>query len=307
MKINKKLNSLKKSMKSNNKLVVGLISISMLILILFAGPVQAFILGLALDNNSPTKGEIITFTAKLDIETMDKYLPIKNLTLLLEGPTNKECVFDIYGNNLTDCDGLNIIPINIDLNGKYGQGEGYGNDSSYGYGYNFGYDCGYGYGYGAGGKEIHLIYNITLDTTNYNPGDYQSSLKSFIGNKTFESKDKPLFTVTDSTSIILGGSSGSRRFYSCGNEFCDVGETIENCPSDCSENNNLFDELSFKDNGEGLILNKTEEPFEKPIFSKITGAVVGTLGKAESWIAIIFILLIFGGLGLIKLRKIKLK
>lgn len=321
MKNNKNPKKLKDSMKLvNNKIIAGIFTIAILGLIIFAGPAKAFILKLDTDKDSLTKGGEITFTATLDIEAMDEYLPVKNLILNIKGPSPllnlKVCEFDIRGNPVSGCDGMTITPINIDLSGKHGEGYGYGYDNSYGYGYpyNFGYDYGYGYGYGAGGSKIHLVYEITLDTTNYATGNYESQLNALIRNKTFESKDKPTFTVNpsidDSSSSKKGGSkiieSGCITEWVCSSwSACSEGLQTRNCEKEISY---CYAGLKPSEVQKCIIELGSEKETEetKGLISRMTGAVIGAATSTTGMIIIIFLISLGGvfiGVRAIRKRK----
>ena len=299
MKINKNPKKLKSYMKCNStKIMAGVITFAIIGLIIFAGPAKAFILELSTDKGSLTKGEEITFTATLDIESIDKYLPIKNLELDINGPTPKVCKFYVNGSAISGCDGMTISPITTPLDNEKGYGYGYGYDNSYGYGYeyDFGYGYGYGYGYGAGGLELHLVYEIILDTQYYLPGEYESQLKALIGNKTFESKDKPTFTIFTTNGVLGtsgGGGTNSKGLNLlndfCGNGICDIEETTATCPEDCPKIEALGSSNDFLD------INSGESDEEaKGLALRITGAVIGGVTSTTGIIAIIFIIALGG-------------
>ncbi len=102
------------------------------------------------------------------------------------------------------------------------------------------------------------------------------------------------------------GGGGSSRYYLCGNGICDSGENVNTCPQDCNQTIELI-ELNFKDNETKEETTTTQEQGEtqQTAFSKITGAVVGTLKETKNWIAGIFILGIIGAFGILKFRKRK--
>ncbi len=292
MKMNKNSKKLKNTMKIGNssRIIAGILTLAIIGLLIFAGPAQAFVLGLTADKEDVKKGETITFNATLDIQSMDKYLPVEHLELHINGPESVVCKFDINGKIINEegCEGMEIerIYFNSENYLGYGYGYGYGQENSYGYGYeidygygyNFGYDYGYGYGYGAGGKEINLIYKITLDTISYEAGDYISQLKADIGGEIFASKSKPEFTVISSNSFSGQGGSGS----------------------DNGENNDTIGGLSSQNNGDSN--GNGEEPDEKDeppttFFSRlagITGAVIGALGTTGTTVVVIFLVGLLG-------------
>ena len=304
MKINKKLKKLKNNMNLLNKpkIIAGILTFIILGLIIFVGPAKAFVLELNTDKNSLIKGEKIIFNASIDIESVDKYLPIKTLKLNLHGlsplTSLDVCEFDIDGKPISGCDGMIIKKIS-EAN-AYGYGYGYGYDNSYGYGYDFGYGYGYGYGYGQG--ESELTYEITLDTINYDAGDYESWLETVIGNQIFKSKDKPTFTINTipiitATGNTGGGNRGRSKVIDigyldteyCGNGVCNIKETSKTCPSDCHEITLLGDDL----NGNPIqIENETKN--NSGFFSGITGAVVGTLSNGGTIKVIVFLVGLMG-------------
>ena len=132
-------------------------------LLVVAGPAQAFSLSLDVDKTRPEKGELVTFTAEINIESGET-LPIELLILELNGPEKISCTFDVDGNPLTECRGIKIIKTQ---------------DSEYGYGYD--YNFGYGYGY----TEGKLSYSIELDTSYYKIGSYTTKLKVRIDDEIF--------------------------------------------------------------------------------------------------------------------------
>lgn len=294
-KTNNEKNILNNSKFHSTKILASIFTILILSLIIFAGPAKAFVLGLDTDKDTLTKGGEITFTASLDIEAMDKYLPIKELYLFFND--DEVCKFDVDGDIISGCDGMTITPISVLSNNDKGYGYGYGYDNSYGYGYgyDFGYGYGYGYGYGTGGSEVHLAYKIILDTTNYETGDYVSQLKTLIGDKIFESKDKPIFTinaiVTDDTDD--GENDGDDEDEG---EEADEDETIT-LPN--YEEDELID----------LIEDEEEDDKEQGLFSKITGAVIGALrGPVGTTVVIVLLTGIIGvAIGIRIIRKGKLK
>ncbi|MFA4953072.1 MAG: hypothetical protein WC584_02525 [Candidatus Pacearchaeota archaeon] len=305
MKINKRLKNLKNDMKAPNKskIIAGILTFIILGLIIFVGPAKAFVLELNTDKDSLIKGEKIIFNASIKIESVDKYLPIKTLKLNLHGlsplTSLNVCEFDIEGKPISGCDGMTIKKISEANSYGYGYGYGYDNSYGYGYGYDFGYGYGYGYGYGQG--ESELTYEISLDTINYDAGNYESELETIIGNQIFKSKDKPAFTINTISTITTTGTSGGNGRRTkiidmeylvtgyCGNGVCNSEETSKTCPLDCPEIALLGEELS----GNPLqIENETKNNLG--FFSGITGAVIGTLSNGRTIIVILFLVGLMG-------------
>ncbi len=221
--------------KNSIKLIATIFTIAILGLILFSGPAQAFILGLTIDNPSPTKGTSVTFSATLDLQAADMYLPIENLSLIITGPTLVTCVFSPSGNSISGCTGITINP--IDVSSYYGFIIGGNSSGVYnGYGYDFTDGFGYGYNSGIGGDIVNLTYTITLDTTSYATGTYTSRLTALIDAQTFSSDD---ITFTINAVQNTGGGSSS-----CDEDLwtCEWGSCINNlinytCTNDCGETN----------------------------------------------------------------------
>lgn len=227
MDIRRKISNLIKT--KSTKIIAGFFTFAILTLLIFTGPAQAFILGLVVDgDNEVAKGETITFTASIEIQSQDEYLPINYLTLEIGGKT---CNFNIKGDVIDECKWINeIAKTSGTYGGDYGYGYGYDNDNLYGYGYGYNFDFGYGYGYGysSGLDATTLTYNITIDTDYFSPKTYQAFLKANIGKdnkeKTFESKSQDInitlvvgeeyateetFNVSENTTvIIIGEDSG---------------------------------------------------------------------------------------------------
>ncbi len=296
MKIIKNLEKFVNNMNlKKTRIIAGILTLFIISLLIFAGPVQAFILGLTIDNNSLIKGEKVTFNASLEIESMDKYLPAKNLTLEIKGPTSSTCIFNLNGNNpLQGCEDMTITPINFPDENEKGYGYGYGYDSEFGYGYDFGYGYGYGYGYGQGGKKLYYLYEIVLDTTNYQKGGYVSQLKAIIGGETFESKDKPIFTINTPANPGGGGGNNNDDNNDDGTGFQTLG--LEN---------NGKEENNKSSNPE--IENNESQDENKGFLSSITGAIIGG-GRGKVTIPIIFVVLTFISTLIvytIKKRKVK--
>jgi len=214
-----------KNKQPSAKIIAGIFTIFILGLIIFAGPAKAFILNLDLADGSQDevdKGELINFTATLEIEDVDQYLPINSLMLNLG---SKTCVFSINGEIVSGCEGVSIEKISGSFGAGYGYGYGY--DNSYGYGYQYNFDYGYGYGYGYGIGATELVYEITIDTEYFSPKTYNARLQADIGGTTYYSQPQQITinliegeeyaeneTVNvgeNTTEIIVGEDSGSLK------------------------------------------------------------------------------------------------
>ncbi|MEK6855043.1 MAG: hypothetical protein AABX73_02365, partial [Nanoarchaeota archaeon] len=193
-----------------HKLFAFLITLSVITILVLAGPAHAFSLNLTtLDGQTEVEyGKKITFIATVDLTEQDKNLPIEEITVLLSGKGDSaSCTFDATGKKIKDirdnsdnetseeddsenenghgesknCHGFNIKKIpKPKLNSSYGYGYGY-SEKNYGYGYGY---QNFGYGYGVSGPKV-LEYEVTFHTQGYDLGEYDSSLDVKIGNKVF--------------------------------------------------------------------------------------------------------------------------
>ena len=175
--------------KHINIITSSILTISIIALLVFAGPASGFVISLDIDKEDEDKEEKkIKFTATIDLETIDQNLPIELITLNIFGPTNDSCSFNITGKETPDCNNFKIkahkFKINK-INNSFGYGYGY--DSESGFGYTFGYGNVYN------GPQT-FQYKITLDTEDYKEGDYETELVVKIGNKTFIKQGKD-FTI----------------------------------------------------------------------------------------------------------------
>lgn len=129
-----------------------------------------------------------------------------------------------------------------------------------------------------------------------------------------ENCDSGLFSVinlavkSQSGSTGTGDSSWRSRggyYYFCGNNICDTGENVNTCPKDCkvveTQTTPTNTENTQNTQGDSNSNSNTEEIQEtipenttQSGFSRITGAVTGTLGTAGWIIIIIFLLGIVG-------------
>ncbi len=145
-------------------LLVTLSIISILIALVPANAVTVSIDGLS---GSIMQGTPKTFMVTVTMESPDKFVPVSNITLRLNGPTTKQWTFDpVHGMLIDPSDDKNITIKVISPPSTEQFGYGYGN---------FGYGYGYGYGYGAGGGSISFIYQVTLSTTDLTPGNYTAT------------------------------------------------------------------------------------------------------------------------------------
>ena len=302
--MNNKIN-LRNLIKQQNKIIASIISLFIITILILSGPASAFNLGLNIDGDSSVeKGKKITFIATVDINSGEN-IPINELVLVLDGPEHRECVFDITGKmkdgsgsgsgSGTECFGINIKKIpGPSIDNSYGYGYAY-----YGYGYNFGY----GYGY----TEQELEYEITVHTQHFVIGTYNTNLNVLINGKTFSKKGSQ-FIINDNNNDDNddnGNSNGGcSTSWICGewsecvdglqNRFCE--KQINYCYANpkTKPEESQYCEINL-DNEE---LQETQETINqnqaKGRFSRITGAVTGTLGTAGTWVVAVFLIGILG-------------
>ena len=181
-------------MKKEGLIKIGISSITVIVLfiLVFSSPAQAFLIGLTTTDTTVSKGNIIDFIAFLKINS-DEFVNVDYINLKINNSNStSDCKFLLNGTIVSGCSGITIIPFTQStFSAQYGYGYGYiyGFNSNYGYeagyGYednsNYGYEAGYGYdanyGYGYGWNDGVIKYNITLDTTDYDVGTYQTFLE----------------------------------------------------------------------------------------------------------------------------------
>ncbi len=160
------------------------ITVAIVLMLILSGPANAVRMEISVDNTTPAQGEEITFTVKTNITGDDRYVLIENYSLLMskDGSTVRNVEFAPNGTILSDDTGISIDPIAVPSSSDYGHGPGYGYDSGYGYGYSFGYGYGYGYGNGAGGGTVVYEYNVTINTSGFDIGEYNAQVLLNTGN-----------------------------------------------------------------------------------------------------------------------------
>jgi PGF-pre-PGF domain-containing protein len=122
-------------------------------MLLFSGPAQAvsvMILGL---QDKYTQGSSVKFQVEIDINDVDRFVQIRNVSLDVAGPISKSSTFLLDGTKISGDDNISIDAVSKPNPADFGFGSGFGYDFGYGYGYgNSGYGYGNsGYGYGNSG------------------------------------------------------------------------------------------------------------------------------------------------------------
>jgi len=205
------------NMKKESLIKIGVSSITVIVLfiLVFSSPAQAFLIGLTTTDSIVSKGNIINFIASLKIDS-DEFVNVDYVNLKINNSNSTaDCKFLLNGTIVNGCSGITITPFTSSAEYGYGYGYIYGYETGYGYDNsnysyvddsNYGYEAGYGYnpsyGYGYGWNNGILKYNITLDTTNYAVGTYQTFL---------EVKTSDKITVQNGTTITITPFSPSSK------------------------------------------------------------------------------------------------
>ena len=174
--------------KTYPRLGVLLIVASISALLFFLAPAEAFTLSLNATNPNVTRGEVIRFSASINIDQNEMLLPDYLILNLSNSNLSTACKFYSNGTIISGCSGIHIVRVSS-------------SDYGYGYGYSMGYGYGYGYGFGKGA----LRYNITLDTTNYTSGTYDTRL-SVISQYANVTQKGNKVTIAPKTTHNQGGS-----------------------------------------------------------------------------------------------------
>ncbi len=149
------------------RLIVGFITTAVFLSLFMLGPAEAFILGLAISDNSPLIGDTIKFIASAEVEE-GEIIPVDLFILKLEGEENVECKFFPNGTIFEGCKGMSIKNISSP-------------------------EFGFGYGYGYGFKKGEFLFEITLDTSFYLIGEYMTKLIAVADSSEFEVSGGKLF------------------------------------------------------------------------------------------------------------------
>ena len=156
-----------------------------LVIIIFAGPVQSFITGFTISNLFPSLGEKISLVVSAEVES-DEILDIKNFTLKLSGPSEYSCIFDTNGTLLSSCPGISISVISVPN-----------------------YTFGYGFLPGI------LKYNVTLNTSVLQRGTYDTMLTVTLPSEEIETPQQQI-TILDGgvevNTCSLRAKSGDATF-----------------------------------------------------------------------------------------------
>ena len=278
-----------------DKITAYILSTAIVVLLIIAGPAQAFFLNLEANNSFVNQGETIAFTAEIEISSQE-ILPIDSLILNIQGPETMSCEFLPNGEKISTCAGITIIEIQDSPFG-FGYGYGYYLDEGYNFGYGYGYSPNFGYGQSSMSK---LAYEIKIDSTNLSSGIYETKLSAKIKNKIFSKRGQEITITQNSPTLPITQQSNSdgacRTDWQCSEwSSCSDGVKTRTCQKkiplcyappieetiSCS-----MDSINEENNPIQEQLNTNSESF-----SSITGAVtgVGNAIRSTAGIVIIFI------------------
>jgi hypothetical protein len=178
------------------KVLTSLLTLGIIAMLVLSGPATAFSLSVNSDKQSILIGDKVTFDVNLNVNN-DEFNDINSLTLVIDGPSKKECTFDISGNKLSPCSGVEKITSSItDI-------QGYGYLSSFGYGY-------------SAGKQIKFL--ITINSQGYLTGDYSTSIKVV--------SESSIITEAGNNLKIVG-KTGSTTYSSSSSHNTETSESTE--------------------------------------------------------------------------------
>jgi len=173
----------RKEMKMRARVISIAITVLILGILIWSGPANAFVLSLSVINPTAYSGEIISFIMSADTENNET--GIDYLTLELAGDLVYSCKFDVNGNIISGCLGMNITKISEDY--------------------------GYSYGYGYGSLD-NIKFRIDLNTTNYRTGVYKNMLTVVQGSSVSSKRGTSVSIKQSRKGIIdcsIRGSGGT--------------------------------------------------------------------------------------------------
>jgi len=191
------------------------ITVMILGLLILSGPANAFVLSISVINPTAYSGQRISFIISADTENNET--GIDYLTLDLTGDLVYSCKFDVNGNIISGCLGMNITKIS----------ENYGYGYSYGYGYNI---------------LENIKFRIDLNTSNYLTGKYKSIISVVQGNSSSSKRGTTINIKQSRKGIVDCSIRGS-------------GGTLEINGTDLGKNNkiNFYLPLNNAANGKGYL------------------------------------------------------
>jgi hypothetical protein len=164
------------------KIIAGVITLGIIMLLILSGPASALTLGLAaFSNSAPMQGQSVSTVASLNINSNER-LNLTEINLVLDSPVYARiCKFKPDGTPISGCSGITITKVSDTT--SYGWGYGYkyvDGNTSYGWGMNLGYTNGV------------IAFNITVDTTSFRSALYTVGLTTSLESHGFNSPTQTL-------------------------------------------------------------------------------------------------------------------
>lgn len=164
-----------KNMKGvmNVKILSAVISLILVGMVVAAGPASAFSLGIKkVGSNYVPIGELAKAEIGIKMKNGDQYVPVNKISFQIiplqgyHGEGDLYCDFDVYGNPLTDCEGITVIP--SDVNVAYGEGMAQFQNENFNFGFGYGVTDDFGY-------------RLVFDTNKYKVGNYDGQFRVYVG------------------------------------------------------------------------------------------------------------------------------
>lgn len=164
----------------NYKVASTILSVIIIGLLIYAGPANAFSLGILIGEKYIKLGESAKLFVSGDIEE-NELIKVESLSAVLTSNTkNIVCTFYPNGTFISGCEGFIISPY-FNVNETY-------SIPSYGYGY------GYGYGYSVF-KNGKIGYNLSIDTSIIGAGIYSTKIIMHLENGDSEKEGEQLYVI----------------------------------------------------------------------------------------------------------------
>ncbi len=157
-------------------IIAGILTITVISLLIIIGPAQAFIVNMTIPNPIVLIGDAVSFIISASTEEGDNILSAL-FFLNITGPQNASCRFNVNGTPVSSCPGFSIVKLE-------------GSDDIFGY----------GYGYLTG----NFKYNVTIDSGTLVPGRYNAEFIAHFDNSTERSSAE--FNVVNNSLEIEGCS-----------------------------------------------------------------------------------------------------
>ena len=161
---------------TKSHLIAGILTLTVISLLIFLGPAQAFIVNINISNPLVLIGDAVSFIISASTEEGDN-ISSALFFLNITGPQNASCSFNVNGTPIPSCPSFSIVKLE-------------GSDDPFGY----------GYGYLTGDFK----YNVTIDSGILLPGRYNAEFIALFDNSTKKSNVE--FNIVNNSLEIEGCS-----------------------------------------------------------------------------------------------------